>query len=448
MKYLSKQLAILLFPALGFAFSVEAQIVYGTGTYFGSNFINLIKINTQTCEVCSVMEFPVGLPYDILVLPDGNLMVFYSSPAVTHIYDPPSNVPISTLPNTYIGGVVAPDGITVYLSSVNGLHLYDPITNTVSFLGAWPTGPGVGFAVDEMFFFNGQLYGQYTTLSPPDQGIAQVNISDPLLTTVLYSGTFWGGAGYTPGGLAYRTGLFSGNEDLYSYDPVTNTNTLICDLGVPATPGAVTSLTGLPPGVVEEECACISDAGTAAQTNVNPCVPLAAVISFNNNTQLDVNDIVRYILFTDPLDPENSIIQTSTSPIFQFIPPLQAGVTYFVARVVGNNLNGNIDFNDPCLDFSNFVELVWLEKPTVLLTDVSPTPLCAGTCSTVTVSFTGIPPFSINWRLQSGNTAISPLTNQVFSSSSGTFQVCVPPGVTGPVNVVVCSMSDAFCSNP
>ncbi|MFZ4476954.1 MAG: hypothetical protein ACOYPR_17295, partial [Saprospiraceae bacterium] len=70
-------------------------------------------------------------------------------------------------------------------------------------------------------------------------------------------------------------------------------------------------------------------------------------------TVLDGDDILQYILFSNPNDTAGSIVATSASPSFTFGPPLQTGVTYYVAAMAGNNLNDNVDLSDPCLDFSN-----------------------------------------------------------------------------------------------
>jgi subtilisin-like proprotein convertase family protein len=81
------------------------------------------------------------------------------------------------------------------------------------------------------------------------------------------------------------------------------------------------------------------------------------------------------------------------------------------------------------------------DPPTVTLAADAPT-VCAGGCQTITAELVGTPPFSLQWRFVPGSGV------QTVTSGANTisFEAC-PPGGSGPVQVVICSVTDAFCTN-
>jgi hypothetical protein len=120
---------------------------------------------------------------------------------------------------------------------------------------------------------------------------------------------------------------------------------------------------------------------------------------------------------------------------------MQTGVTYYLATLAGDNLNGNVDLNDPCLDISNIAaQVIWREKPTVAFTVANPN-VCAGACTSVTATFTGVPPFNLTYTTPNGT------FTQTFSSNTSTFQVCTPiNAAAGSFQLVATSLVDAWCS--
>lgn len=81
-------------------------------------------------------------------------------------------------------------------------------------------------------------------------------------------------------------------------------------------------------------------------------------------------------------------------------------------------------------------------RPLPSLSLSSAADLCAGECQTISVNLVGTPPFSFQWRLQPGGLPQTVNTN----GSTTSFQVCAPATV-GPVQLVVCSLTDAFCTS-
>ena len=189
------------------------------------------------------------------------------------------------------------------------------------------------------------------------------------------------------------------------------------------------------------EVCCPTNAGVLSGGPFQICLPQAVSFAPATQTNLESNDLLQYVLYADANDPEGSIIAISNTPTFAFSPAtMQTGLPYYIAAMAGNNLNGNVDLNDPCLDFSNALTVVWYQRPSVAFA-VANQEVCAGGCINVDVTLTGIPPFTLtytagNWLTQT----------QTFSSNTGTIVVCPPTGTPlGTVALSATSLSDAKC---
>ncbi len=187
------------------------------------------------------------------------------------------------------------------------------------------------------------------------------------------------------------------------------------------------------------ESCCDTDAGVLSGSPLHLCVPQSASFPIATQTNLEPDDLLQYILFTDLNDTLGSIVATSSTPNFAFGPPLQLNTTYYGAAIAGNEVNGNVDLDDPCLDISNAVEILWNPQPTVSFAVANPE-VCAEYCLTFDVTFTGTPPFSLTYTAGGG-----PLT-QSFSANAGTLDVCPPAGTPpGAVTLAAVSLTDANC---
>ncbi len=398
----------------------------------------LFKIDVMNCTACPIANLSgIGAAADLLVLPNGDILVQTSGGLLR--YTLPNTNPIWTETNTgYGGSIIAPNG-TIFLARAfptTGLSTYDPITNNLIFVGEWPS----GMVIAEFFFQNGVLYGFGSLSGTPV--VVQINTTDPSQSTVVHSGTPLGSGGTTNGG--YTTAWGNSSPDkLHQYNVNTNSFELICDLNafIPGS-GGFNGLTDLPPGVTEAPCLCTTFAGTVNNQTFNICVPGIVTVPYNNNATLDGNDILRYILFSNTNDTLGSIIVQSSSATITFNPAtMQTNVTYYLATLAGDNLNGNVDLNDPCLDISNIAaQVTWRDKPSVVFSVANPN-VCAGGCTMVTANFTGVPPFNLTYTIPGS----APQT-QVFASNTGTFQVCVPGNAApGSFQIAATSLTDAWC---
>ncbi len=184
-----------------------------------------------------------------------------------------------------------------------------------------------------------------------------------------------------------------------------------------------------PIGVVFSLYFCVPplDAGILTSSDLNLCSNVVATFPPAEEVVLGNGKLLEYILFSDPGDTIGSIVDVNSVPSFAFNPAtMQTGVTYYIAAIGGTELNGHVDLNDPCPDFSNAIQVVWRALPTVVFSIANPN-VCAGACTTVTATFTGTAPFTLTY-----STPVSGSVTQSFSGNTGTFQVCTaadsPPG--------------------
>jgi len=424
--------AVLLFQS----YSLLGQIIYGL--VFTNSQTYFYKFNLSTCEFCAITP-PLGTGggADIIMLPNGQILRLGSS--IQKMEAPPSSTVLWESFPGFLCGQLTPAGL-VYLSDFTGLSIYDPATNNITFIGNWP---GTISTVREIFYINGVLYGNATNTNNGQSVLVQINTSDPSQTTIISPmPNVWGGEG----------GIWNGNagvfytqnaNDIYFHNPTNGSNTLVCDLPNNL---STTGLTAPPPGLPEYPCivTCTTDAGTLpAGGPYNICTNGTLNFPPSTGTTLDANDLLRYILFSNPADTAGSIVAVSATPSFTFAPPMQTGVTYYIAAMAGNGVNGNIDLNDPCLDFSNALQVTWRPLPAVSFSVAGGnTNVCsAGDCRTLTATFTGTPPFTLSY------TALGSTFTQTFSGNTGTFQVCVPAGTpTGPLQVQATALTDGWCT--
>ncbi|MCB9343651.1 MAG: gliding motility-associated C-terminal domain-containing protein [Saprospiraceae bacterium] len=156
--------------------------------------------------------------------------------------------------------------------------------------------------------------------------------------------------------------------------------------------GCSTTVSGMP------NCVCTSIAGTLSNIQ-DACLPGGLVSGQSNgNSDLDTNDVVRYILCTDPAILPAGIITESNTPQFGFQAGMTAETTYYIVVAVGNALpNGSLDFADPCRAFSVGHPVVFHDVPTASITGSSS--VCLGDDASFIIHFTGNAPFTYIYSL-------------------------------------------------
>jgi hypothetical protein len=186
---------------------------------------------------------------------------------------------------------------------------------------------------------------------------------------------------------------------------------------------------------------CQTEAGEIVSGPLTFCLDNNAEVPPATQTFLDNDDLLQYIIFTNPNNPLGSILATSTDPSFPFDPAVfQTGVYYYIAAIAGNDLNGNVDLNDYCLDISNSIRVIWWPVPTLSFNATNPD-ICPGSCQFLAIDFSGTPPFLLNYYTPGGYSTVS------FSSMTGTLEICVPAGTPeGEWEVHPVSLTDAHCT--
>jgi hypothetical protein len=119
---------------------------------------------------------------------------------------------------------------------------------------------------------------------------------------------------------------------------------------------------------------------------------------------------------------------------------MQTGIPYYLATIAGDDLGGNVDLNDPCIDISNTAaQVIWREQPTGAFSVANPD-VCVGECVTITATFTGTPPFALTYTTPAGTFTES------FQGNTSAILVCVPTGAPpGPLQVQAIALTDAWC---
>ena len=140
-------------------------------------------------------------------------------------------------------------------------------------------------------------------------------------------------------------------------------------------------------------CDCESEAGSInPQELLVSCENEVVSIFLNGDTYLDPNDGAVFILYTDLLDPFGTIAFESSIGEFSFIPPLQYGVLYYVAYVVGDELAGSVDFSDPCIDVATGASVIFsepFELSEILFSEIAGCDIVLGLSALQTTSMIG-----------------------------------------------------------
>jgi subtilisin-like proprotein convertase family protein len=112
-----------------------------------------------------------------------------------------------------------------------------------------------------------------------------------------------------------------------------------------------------------ETCECTTAAGSMITTPQVFCTTDPAVAIWNNDGNKDANDIIRFILHSDPGVGLGTVYATNTVPVFSFTAGLQTGVTYYISAIAGNNSGGNVSTSDPCLSIAIGTPVSWEALP-------------------------------------------------------------------------------------
>lgn len=187
---------------------------------------------------------------------------------------------------------------------------------------------------------------------------------------------------------------------------------------------------------------CLTKAGIIPSAPLNLCPDAIATVPPATPNILPAGTMLQYILFSDPADTLGSIISISNTPDFSFDPAvMQEGVTYYITAIAGNELNGNVDLSDRCLDVSDeAVPVTWRSKPSVFFSTDSPD-VCKGTCFDIKIEFSGEPPFTLTY-----NSSLNGLQTKIYNDYFGIIKYCLAPGEPiSTISIEALKITDKYC---
>lgn len=430
---------LLYFLLFGPAAKLPAQNILVTT---GATNNTIVSVNLLTCEQTPVTPGLSMQINDFWMMPDGTIYITgYSQNAPfngqMYKYDPVTGTAI-LLFNSPVGGGGALFGLndsTLLWQQFSNFYTYNINQNSLTLLGTQS-----GFnGYSEIFTYNGNLY---------------INASSGVIYQIQLTPTFsLQPASLFPNPIGPLVGvcnkLFGVDYSLFGeYDVGTGNYNALCyddfiyDNFYAWAPDPLNATGPL--------CDCTSESGSFAGPSLLTACNLDPIpLQHNGNQLLDPNDGLVFVVWTYDYsatpDVQYNILYTYTDPIATFVPGLmQTGVIYSIMAVAANALPGTVDFTDPCADFTrNFRKVRWAAGPTVGFS--SPTLICgSGACQTITATFTGSPPFSLTYKVIAG--ANTQTFTQTFNTLNGSFQVCAPPGYSGPLTINATNLTDNNCT--
>ncbi|GAB4500018.1 MAG: hypothetical protein OHK0019_37900 [Saprospiraceae bacterium] len=200
--------------------------------------------------------------------------------------------------------------------------------------------------------------------------------------------------------------------------------------------------------ITVEKC-CATDAGTLDTASLFTCGPKTLSINHLGNQNLEPNDTIRFILYSNPNSPLTSILQYSDSLKFPFLPGItEFDTPYYLAVIAGNQLsNDSIDTADPCFSLVKGPKIIWRKIPAITVGS-PPESVCSDGCVDVLFEFTGSPPFEFNWLIEQGGQILllkaetSDALQKIITICPSDFDI---PGSHGDLHFRVNFLQDKFC---
>lgn len=164
---------------------------------------------------------------------------------------------------------------------------------------------------------------------------------------------------------------------------------------------------------------------------------------FNNDNNLDANDVLLFILHDQPGSALGNIVQASPDGLFSYpagIVPLQS---YYISAVAGDGDGaGGIDFSDPCLSVSAGIEVIFHALEISFGAGGS---ICETECFDWSFSIEGA---SILDYLITVNGLNFPFSETIATPGTYTLTICPSDyGLTsGTISLTPVSISDGVCT--
>lgn len=276
------------------------------------------------------------------------------------------------------------------------------------------------------------------------------NVSGDVLITVNSKPTTFGTiATCDPTNTTYTVSfeIVGGDPSTYVVTPAGNLSggTFVSNPILSGTPYSfsVDDANGCGPAVVSGNliCDCTTDAGTMSGTLISVCGAGTASAVQTSPANFDANDALVYILHTNSGASLGTVVSTSSSPVFNFLPgQMSYGVQYYISAVAGNsNGAGGVQTNDPCLSVSPGTPVIFRQLPAASATGT--TSICEGGSAIISLTLNGTGPFNLVYS-QNGSNQTLPV------AAPGSSSLQLSPLTT--TNVTLISVEDlgTGCSSP
>ena len=188
-------------------------------------------------------------------------------------------------------------------------------------------------------------------------------------------------------------------------------------------------------------CDCTTDAGTmGSNTLISVCQGQSANAAPSTGFALDANDVLIYVLHTNSGNTLGTVLATSSTPTFNFIPGVTAyNIQYFISAVVGNNNgSGGVVTTDPCLSVAQGTPVIFRPLPTISVNGT--TSICEGETATINFIITGSGPFNVTYTLNGASQTVP-------VPVAGTIPVDLSPTQTTTLTLVSIEDTSVGCSN-
>jgi gliding motility-associated-like protein len=188
-------------------------------------------------------------------------------------------------------------------------------------------------------------------------------------------------------------------------------------------------------------CDCTTDAGMmGSNALISVCQGQSANAQPSTGFVLDANDVLVYVLHTNSGNTLGTVLATSNTPTFNFIPGVTSyNIQYFISAVVGNNNgSGGVVTTDPCLDVAAGTPVIFRPLPTISVSGT--TSICAGETATIIFTITGSGPFNVTYTLNG-------VTQTVPVPVAGTIPVDLSPMQTTTLTLVSIEDTGVGCTN-
>ncbi len=182
-------------------------------------------------------------------------------------------------------------------------------------------------------------------------------------------------------------------------------------------------------------CDCTTTVGDMDLIEIEQCGSDAINGVYDDTDEvLDGDDIVEFILHEGSGNSIVNPIDTNSIPNFGFQQGMSFGTTYYISAVAGNNLNSHVDQGDPCLDVSQGTPVVFHEIPSAFM--IGDVAICEGETTGLSIDFTGVGPWSMNYDDGTGIQTINGI-------NANPFLLDVTPGTT--TSYTLTGVSDVNC---